>query len=88
MPASQTDRAMDAEYLRNSERHQKELNAEGGMAFDGRPEDMVDWEYEASLPTWRRLWRAKWNLKPRGPMWLPQIIRMTWCAPQKLRHSG
>ena len=23
-------------------------------------------------------WRAEWNFKPRGPMWLPAIIRMTW----------
>ena len=23
-------------------------------------------------------WRAEWNFKPRGPSWLPAIIRMTW----------
>jgi hypothetical protein len=23
-------------------------------------------------------WRAEWNFKPRGPLWLPAIIRMTW----------
>ena len=64
--------------MKNSERVKREAEAEGGMSFDGRPYDMVDWEYEASLPTWKQYWRAKWNLKPRGPMWLPQIIRMTW----------
>jgi hypothetical protein len=69
---------MDANYMKNSERVKREAEAEGGMSFDGRPYDMVDWEYEASLPTWKQYWRAKWNLKPRGPMWLPQIIRMTW----------
>jgi len=51
---------------------------EGMMKWDGRPYDMVDWEYEASLPYWRQIWRAKWNLLPRGPTWLPEIIRMTW----------
>ena len=20
----------------------------------------------------------QWNLKPRGPLWLPEIVRMTW----------
>ena len=69
---------MDSNYMRNSKRVREEANKEGGMAFDGRPYDMVDWEYEASLPKWMQYWRAKWNLKPRGPMWLPQIIRMTW----------
>lgn len=24
------------------------------------------------------MWRAKWNLIPRGPSWLPEIIRLTW----------
>ena len=24
------------------------------------------------------MWRAKWNLHPRGPSWLPEIIRLTW----------
>ena len=48
------------------------------MGWDERPYDLVDWEAEAKLGWWTRLWRAKWNLKPRGPLWLPEIIRMTW----------
>ena len=45
------------------------------MGWDERPYDLVDWEAEAKLGWWTRLWRAKWNLKPRGPTWLPEIIR-------------
>ena len=48
------------------------------MKWDERPFDLVDWEAEAALGWWTQLWRAKWNLKPRGPLWLPEIIRMTW----------
>ena len=50
----------------------------GRMAWNGRPYDMVDWDYEARQGCCTRIWRAKWNLKPRGPRWLPEIIRMTW----------
>ena len=42
------------------------------MGWDERPYDLVDWEAEAKLGWWTRLWRAKWNLKPRGPTWLPE----------------
>eukprot|EP01051_Picozoa_sp_SAG22_P014226 SAG22_NODE_1695_length_3796_cov_3.361915_1_plen_275_part_00 len=52
--------------------------ADGLMTWDGRPYDLVDWEAEAELSTCTRLWRAKWNLKPRGPRWLPEVIRLTW----------
>jgi len=69
---------MDADYRRNSKRLRAEIEAEGGMQWDGRPEDMVDWEAEARRGWCSRMWRAKWNLKPRGPKWLPEIIRMTW----------
>ena len=48
------------------------------MKWDERPWDLVDWEKENNLPWCHRMWRAKWNLKPRGPKWLPEIIRMTW----------
>jgi hypothetical protein len=44
----------DANYMKNSARAKAEAEAEGGMAFDGRPYDMVDWEYEASLPFWQQ----------------------------------
>ena len=44
----------DSNYMRNSARARAEAEAEGGMAFDGRPYDMVDWEYEASLPFWQQ----------------------------------
>lgn len=52
--------------------------ASGRMAEDGRPWKMVDWQAEARSSCIRRTWRAKWNLHPRGPRWLPEIIRMTW----------
>ena len=48
------------------------------MKWDERPYDLVDWEAEAKMHCCWRFWRAKWNLKPRGPVWLPEIIRMTW----------
>ena len=32
---------MDADYRRNSKRLRDEIAAEGGMQWDGRPEDMV-----------------------------------------------
>lgn len=48
------------------------------MKWDQRPMDLVDWEAEERLGWWTRMWRAKWNLVPRGPKWLPEIIRMTW----------
>lgn len=51
---------------------------QGRMAWDGRPYDLVDWEAEERRGCCARTWRAKWNLKPRGPRWLPEIIRMTW----------
>ena len=44
----------DANYMKHSARARAEAEAEGGMAFDGRPYDMVDWEYEASLPFWQQ----------------------------------
>ena len=52
--------------------------SEAEMKWDERPYDLVDWPAEAKLGWWTRLWRAKWNLKPRGPRWLPEIVRMTW----------
>ena len=55
-------------------------SARGEMQWSERPWDLVDWEAEERLGWWTRMWRAKWNLKPRGPLWLPEIIRMTWCA--------
>ena len=70
--------AMDADYRRTSARLRREIAAEGGMQWDQRPEDMVDWEAEARMGWCRRMWRGKWNLKPRGPLWLPEIIRLTW----------
>ena len=48
------------------------------MAWDGRPYDLVDWEAEARRGCCARVWRGKWNLRPRGPRWLPEIVRMTW----------
>ena len=39
---------------------------------------MVDWEAEARRGCCARMWRGKWNLRPRGPRWLPEIVRMTW----------
>ena len=38
----------------------------------------MDWEAEARKSWCSRMWRAKWNLIPRGPTWLPEIIRLTW----------
>ena len=52
-------------------------DADGRMRHDGRPYDMVDWAAEERRSCLSRFWRAKWNLKPRGPKWLPEIIRLT-----------
>ena len=38
----------------------------------------VDWEAEGKKSWCARMWRAKWNLIPRGPKCLPEIIRLTW----------
>lgn len=35
----------------------------------------TDGEKQSACTKW---WRAEWNFKPRGPLWLPAIIRMTW----------
>ena len=51
---------------------------EGLMYYSGYRYDLVDQEHEASLSSFQRCWRAQWNLKPRGPGWLPEIIRLTW----------
>jgi hypothetical protein len=51
---------------------------DGEVLWDEKPVDLVDWEAEERLGWWTRMWRAKWNLEPRGPKWLPEIIRMTW----------
>jgi len=51
---------------------------EGLMYYSGYRYDLVDQEHEASLSSFQRCWRAQWNLKPRGPEWLPEIIRLTW----------
>ena len=60
-------------------RRAQEWNAAyGRMAWDGRPYDLVDWEAEARRGCCARVWRGKWNLRPRGPRWLPEIVRMTW----------
>ena len=48
------------------------------MKWDERPIDLVDWEAEEKMGWCLRMWRAKWNLKPRGPKWIPEIVRMTW----------
>ena len=47
------------------------ITHEDEMKWDERPWDLVDWEKENNLPWCQRMWRAKWNLKPRGPKWLP-----------------
>ena len=36
------------------------------------------WEREEGESDCSYWWRAQWNFKPRGPLWLPQIVRMTW----------
>ena len=51
--------------------------AGGGSAAPADPEH----DTEALRPgrgACERWWRAEWNFKPRGPRWLPAIIRMTW----------
>ena len=67
-------------------------SARGEMQWSERPWDLVDWEAEERLGWWTRMWRAKWNLKPRGPLWLPEIIRMTWflfvCQTVLMIHGG
>jgi len=52
--------------------------SDGEMKWNERPYQLVDWAAEEKLGRWTQMWRAKWNLKPRGPLWLPEIIRMTW----------
>ena len=54
------------------------MSRDDEMKWNERPVDLVDWDAEARMSFCRRLWRAKWNLQPRGPRWLPEIIRMTW----------
>ena len=44
----------------------------------GPARTQVDWEAEEKKGFWTRLWRAKWNLIARGPIWLPEVIRLTW----------
>ena len=54
------------------------MSRDDEMKWNERPVDLVDWDAEARMSFCRRMWRAKWNLQPRGPRWLPEIIRMTW----------
>eukprot|EP01044_Picomonas_judraskeda_P028372 COSAG03_NODE_9397_length_723_cov_0.883013_1_plen_62_part_01 len=49
----------DANYMRNSARVKAEAAAEGGMAFDGRPYDMVDWESQRERESERESQRGE-----------------------------
>ena len=50
----------------------------GGGAADPADWASAGWEREEGESDCSYWWRAQWNFKPRGPLWLPQIVRMTW----------
>ena len=49
------------------------MSRDDEMKWNERPVDLVDWDAEARMSFCRRMWRAKWNLQPRGPRWLPSF---------------
>ena len=51
---------------------------EGGGGADPADCASAGWEREEGESDCSYWWRAQWNFKPRGPLWLPQIVRMTW----------
>ena len=50
----------------------------GGGGADPGDCARAGWEREEGESDCSYWWRAQWNFKPRGPLWLPQIVRMTW----------
>ena len=50
----------------------------GGGGADPADCASAGWEREEGESDCSYWWRAQWNFKPRGPLWLPQIVRMTW----------
>ena len=56
------------------------LDAPGAGGGGADPADCASagWEREEGESDCSYWWRAQWNFKPRGPLWLPQIVRMTW----------
>eukprot|EP01047_Picozoa_sp_COSAG01_P079233 COSAG01_NODE_14947_length_1392_cov_245.099768_1_plen_134_part_10 len=52
--------------------------APAGSARMAPPQEGRGGVEEEPISCCLKWWRAEWNFKPRGPLWLPAIIRMTW----------